>query len=125
MAGGGMDIKVKGADTLARTAHAAAKDLADLSEVNREVADTWAAAARGVAPRRSGRLAASTTAQATKNTAEVGSALIYAGPIHSGWRAHNISPNPWIERTLDTRQGQVINTYEQDVTDIVNQIRGA
>lgn len=124
MAGSGT-VRVEGADTLARTAHAAARELDDLTAVNREVADTWAAVARGVAPRRSGQLARSTEPTATRDTAEVGSPLIYAGPIHSGWPAHNISPQPYIARTLDTRQGQVTATYERGVADIIDQIRGA
>jgi bacteriophage HK97-gp10 putative tail-component len=45
--------------------------------------------------------------------------LVYAGPIHFGWPAHNIRPNPVLYEALDARRAEVIAKFERGVADVV------
>jgi len=45
---------------------------------------------------------------------KVGSASVpYAGPIHFGWPARRIKPQPFVYDALDTRRGEVSRLYEK------------
>ena len=56
--------------------------------------------------------------------AEAGADLIYAPPIHNGWAAHNISPNPFLATALDRESNQVLAIYGRSVTDALGQVEG-
>lgn len=67
----------------------------------RRVANMVASDARGLAPKLTGRLAASLKGSATQRRATVRSTLPYAGPIHWGWPKRNIKPQPFIQQTVE------------------------
>ena len=79
--------------------------------------------ARQLAPVRTGRLAASLKATATRTSGRVraGSAAVpYAGPIHFGWPARNIKPQPFVYEALDPRRDEVLNIYEARMAQIID-----
>lgn len=78
-------------------------------------------AARRV-PKLTGRLAASIRAAGTQKGAKVRagrSAVPYAGPIHFGWPARNIRPQPFLYDALDDRRNEVLEAYERGMTAII------
>lgn len=105
---------------------------------NLKAAQMVAAEARGRVPVRSGRLRKTIKARATPKAGHVragnnlrqrtksgkrsGSAVPYAGPIHFGWPAHGIEPNPFLYEALDSRRGEVILVYEERVQKLVNRV---
>jgi len=118
----GPTIEVRGADRLARTARAAARDLRDLAAANRRVADGIMRAARP--PRRTGRLAASLTPSATATEATVSSPLVYAPVIEFGWPGHNIEATHFLADALDARYGPTVAIYADTVDQALAQVKG-
>lgn len=99
--------------------------LADLKAIHAEAARIVSdASARGV-PVLSGRLRKSLRTKSTRTRGSVlaGSSLIpYAGPIHFGWPARNIEPQPFIYDALDARKDQVVDLYAKRVSGLVNKL---
>ena len=106
------------------------KALADLSvDLKNEMKPTHLKAAeivvegaKRIAPMRTGRLAASIRAAAvrTGGRVRVGSASVpYAGPIHFGWPARRITPQPFIYDALDPRRGEVAEVYAARLNDLI------
>jgi hypothetical protein len=118
-------VTVVGEKRLAVTMHAAATDLADMSETNAKVARFLTARARARAPRRSGRLAASGAGRGTRDEALVEFAAPYAGPIHFGWPARHIGAQPFAAQALASGQHAAVAVYETELVSIVNKIKGA
>jgi HK97 gp10 family phage protein len=75
--------------------------------------------ARGEAPKRTGKLAASVSAKATTRVGSVKAGsrvrVPYAGPIHFGWWKRHIKPNPFLYRAVDKRIGDVYRQYEKQL----------
>lgn len=123
----GQSVRVRGADTVARTMRAAATDLDDLSGATRTAAGMLARAAQNTAPRRTGALAASIRVTAGPGRGAVtagGTAVRYAGPIEGGYRRRNIAPRLYMRRALDAQFSAMIDTYRTDVAKATEQIRG-
>ena len=121
-------IKVHGTKELRRTLKQAGDNLKDLKTVNRGVGEYIARGSRGSAPRRSGALAASARASSAVSKVQVlvGRASVpYAGPIHWGWAARNISPNPWVANTAIGTQGTWLPMYERGIQKELDKVRGA
>lgn len=47
----------------------------------------------------------------------------YAGPIHFGWAARNIRPNPFLYNALDDRRVEVFRSYEKQMSDLIRRRR--
>lgn len=91
---------------------------------NKEGAEVVAKEAKILVPRQSGKLGRSIRANASIKRGVVAAgraSLPYAGPIHFGWAAHNISPQPFIYEAADKRASDVIAAYENQ---IVNKVVG-
>lgn len=87
----------------------------EVKKLQLEAAELVATEARRRAPKQSGKLAGSIRAGATlrSGVVRVGSAGIpYAGPIHFGWAAHGISPNPFLYEALDARRAEVFARFD-------------
>ena len=99
-----------------------------IKRMHLEAAEKVAVTARARAPRRSGRLAGSIRPSGTQTGAAVragGARVPYAGPIHFGWRARNIEPNPFLYDALDARRDTTIAAYERQLRALVERtIRG-
>lgn len=125
MAAGKPAVQVTGAREFRRAMSKMGADLKDLSAINKAAAQTVADEARGRAPVLTGRLAGSVRAGATRTKGYVragGRAIPYAGVIHFGWPAHNISPNPFIYDALDDRKQDVIDKYEAHIEALVEKV---
>ena len=92
------DLKVIGA-TLPR----------ELTKAQKGAGEVIASRARELAPRRSGRLAASIKVSAVGTKVSVKSSLPYANPIHWGWRARGIVGTPFIWRAIDEKRDEYVD----------------
>jgi hypothetical protein len=119
-----MTVQVQGADNLARTLADAADAFADLGDANTAAGRHLAIRAAAAAPRRTGRLAASVRPVPDRTGVTVGSSLIYAPPIHWGWPARNIAPQPFLADTLTTQQPAVVEVYATEVERVLGIIQG-
>ena len=117
-------FQVQGADQLARTLSAAGDDLRDLSAVNEEAGRYVTARARAAAPRRTGRLAASLRATVDKAAVSIESPLVYANPIHWGWKARNITAQPFLLDALATNEPAVLEMYERNNERVLDHVHG-
>lgn len=122
MAGIRPRIEVVGGKQLRREMKQMGEDMAQLTDVNRQAAEPVASTAQQLAPVLSGRLANTITVKATRTRATVqagGKLVVYAGPIHFGWPAHNISPQPFLYDALDKRADDVQRAYADRVEALV------
>jgi hypothetical protein len=118
-------VTVEGAANLQRTLGNASRELADLRGANTAAGAFVASASSSAAPRVSGALAASVHGNAVDDGAEIGSSLVYAGPIHNGWPRHHISAQPFIRETAARTQPTWVSMYGANIRRIVSKIRGA
>jgi len=84
-----------------------------------------ASAARGRAPKRTGRLARSVTGRAGPgNSVEIVGTVVYAGVIHNGWPRHGIRANPFIADVVNGRTDQIVNQYRTETDKILSHVKG-
>ena len=102
----------------------AGDELLDLSAVNRRVGDLVLSRARPRTPVRSGRLVGSLSATADAGSVEMGSSLVYAGPIHNGWPARHIAANPFLTDAARSSQDQWVGLYADELDDIIAGVKG-
>lgn len=79
------------------------------------------------APKVTGRLAASVRGSGAKTQAVAragGAAVPYAGPIHWGWPARNIEPQPFLADALEETESVWSPVYERAVDRAIAKIRG-
>ena len=72
---------------------------------------------------KSGRLKATIKGSASKvrGSVRVGAKRTpYVFPIHFGWAARNITPNPFLYEALDDRRDEVKEAYESQIADSVS-----
>lgn len=104
------------------------RDLKQLDRVTKsEIKDVHKAAAEPVkreamtlVPKRSGALASTLRTAGLQSGGRVRAGLgrvPYAGPIHFGWPARNIRPQPFLYDALDDRRRQVVDVYEVRVNE--------
>lgn len=122
-------VQVEGARELRRTLRKAGDDLDDFKSVHREIGGIVVDSARPKTPRGfTGRLEASVRASGTKTAAVVraGKARVpYAGPIHWGWPARNIRPQPWLTDAASQTEPRWTNAYMKHVERVLDKIKGA
>lgn len=120
-------VEVEGARQLRATLKRAGDDLGDLAATHAEIGRLVASVGRTGAPKRTGRLAGSVRASGTKTTATVragGASIPYAGPIHYGWAAHNISPNPFLTSAAHNTESIWTRIYLNAVDRILSKVKG-
>lgn len=94
----------------------------EMRSTHLQAAEIVVMGAKRFVPVRTGRLAASIRALATKTSGRVraGSASVpYAGPIHFGWPARRIAPQPFIYDALDPRRDDIKRLYEDRINELV------
>ena len=121
----GTTAELEGVATLVATLKAAQAELEDLTDAQDDAADLIVSQARARAPKQTGRLAASLRSVKTKGRAVTGSDLIYAPPIHWGWRARNINPNRFLLEAAEDTESQWVAIYDKDVQQALDKVRGA
>lgn len=89
-----------------------------------EAAEIVADAARKITPVRSGRLRRSVKGSAVMTGGRVrigyggGAPSLYAGPIHFGWPARRIRPQPFVYDALDPKRPEVLRLYEKRIDEL-------
>ena len=121
--GGRAGVEVEGGPELRRAFRKLDDRASDLKPANREAAELVEREAETLVPRLTGRLARTIRSTATARVGSVlagGRALVpYAGPIHFGWRARNIEPQPFMYDALDNRRDDVVDRYRAAVDTMV------
>ena len=119
-----MTVRVEGAQDLRRKINRlsdavdAKSAKSELKKAHLEGAEVVKAAALPLVPVRSGSLKATVRAAGTIRSGRVraGFARVpYAGPIHFGWPARNIRPQPFLYDALDRRRSEVLAVYDDRV----------
>ena len=116
-------VKIEGL----REVNKALKDLSDdlknaMKETHLEAAKTVLPEAIRLAPVRTGALANSLRATATRTGGRIragAGAVPYAGPIHFGWPARRIKPQPFVYEALDPRRDEVIDVYVKRLNHLI------
>jgi len=94
----------------------------DLKDANQAAGQLVADEAETLVPVDSGLLRSSIRAARQAKGASVlaGSGRVpYAAPIHFGWRARNIEPQPFLYDALDNRRDEVVEAYAKQVGQLV------
>ena len=124
-------VEVTGDKELRRALKRMDGSLGDLREVHRDAGQEVLTRANTLVPRKTGRLARSQRlsirlaggkSAGTRIIAGRGVSVPYAGPIHFGWRARNIEPQPWLYDALDDRREQVRKRYDEGVAHLVRRL---
>jgi len=121
-------IRIEGGRELRRAFREAGDDMSDLKDLHKRLADDVADSAKRKVPVRSGRLQRSIRGSGTKTAARVRTgnnrksgptSVPYAGPIHFGWGARGIRPQPFLYEALDDRRHEVMDAYNRQVREII------
>ena len=105
----------------------AGEDLRDLREVNRRAGELVARAAAPLARRRTGRLAGAGRAAAAANRVSVlwgGASVPYAGPLHWGWPARGITPDPFVSEAAQATEAAWLGMYQDELEDAFRSMYG-
>ena len=117
-------LELKGAERFASTGAEAAHKLERLDDAGAEAGRIIADLAAATAPRRTGALAGSVRPEVSGLVVEVGSDLVYALPIHNGWAAHHIAPQPFLDDAARSSEAQWVGAYDRAVTAALDGIEG-
>lgn len=125
-------LRLEGGRQLRRTMKQAGDDMQDMKAIHRDAAGIVQGRASSWAPRVTGRLAGTLRTGATKtaaivrggNNRKTAAGVPYAGPIHWGWRARNITPNPFLSYSAQATEPTWVNLYFDAVNDAIDQIKG-
>lgn len=120
-------VKVEGLSKVRRDLKKLAKDV-DYGDqflaVNKTLADAVAGESKNYVPVVSGALQGTIRAAASKTSGRVKvgfKAVPYAGPIHFGWPARFIKPQPFIYDAIDKRRDQIKDRYEQLIKKLIRE----
>lgn len=116
-------VKVEGLASVQRQLRKLGDDVdyqaAEFLSVNKAIASAVAGDSKRFVPVLSGNLAASVREAATKKSARVkagggrgATSVQYAGPIHFGWPARRIKPQPFFYDAIDQRRDEIKKRYE-------------
>lgn len=122
-----MTVRVEGARRLRSTLRKAGQDLGDLKTAHTAAAGIVTPAARGRAPRRTGRLAGDVRGSGTTTAAtiRVGRASVpYAQPVHWGWPRRGIAANPFVTEAAQATEPTWVQAYESAVSRILDRVKG-
>lgn len=123
--GANIHMELRGAKELAAGLRKAGMDMKDLRAVNKQAAQVVVPAAKGTAPRRSGRLANSVRAGATQKAGVVraGSKRVpYAGVINYGWARRHIKPTRFMNKAAKSTEPEWAKVYQDAVQKIIDRI---
>jgi hypothetical protein len=118
-------VAIIGANTVAATLEDLAEGLGAMSDAAGAAARIALAASRSRAPVDSGRLRGSGRAGSTGSTAQVVFSVPYAGPIHWGWRARNITPSLFAVKGVDSTEARWTDVYRDAVQGLCDGVDGA
>lgn len=122
MAGTKPGIEVEGGPQLRRAFRKLGDRAEDLTALHGDIGEMVADTAETLVPVMSGTLRDSIRSSKRKTGATVLAgrrSVPYAGPIHFGWRARNIEPQPFLYDALDSRRQDVAKRYADGIGDLV------
>jgi len=112
-------IRIEGLTDLRRDLKAIDKGLPrELNKATREAMAPVARRASTLAPKDSGQLASSLRPFSTAKRAGIRSRLPYAGPVHWGWAARGIEPNPFAVRAAEDELDNVVDAIGDAIDDL-------
>ena len=119
-------VKVEGLSKVRRSLKNLSDDVdyraMEFLPVNKSIADAVAGDAKSYVPFLTGTLAGTIRSAATKTSARVKAgykAVPYAGPIHFGWPARFIKPQPFFYDAIDKRRGEIQERYDDMVKKLI------
>lgn len=118
---------VEGVARLRRELKKAGGDLSQLREANRNAAASILPIAEGLAPKRTGRLAATIRTGATNKAGILRAgrkSIPYAGPIHWGWPVRGIRPQPYLAEAAQGNEDIWIGAYTEAIDKAIKQVEG-
>lgn len=122
MAGTKPGIEVEGGLQLRRAFKRLGDGADNLKALHGDLGRMVEETAEGLVPRVSGVLGESIRSSSRRTGATVLAgrrAVPYAGPIHFGWRARNIEPQPFLYDALDERRNDIARKYADGIGDLV------
>lgn len=118
--------EIIGDERLKATMAAAGKViLTDRDKPGQKAGNIAASRARSTAPKVTGALAASGTVVRRSNGASVVFTKPYANPVHWGWAARGIAPNPWASLAAQQTEPEWARVFEDWADDTLSDIKGA
>lgn len=120
-------LYVVGQRRFVQTMRKAGADMDELKEVNAQAARVALPAVQSLVPRKSGKLAGSIRAGATKRAGVVRAgrkSVPYAGVINYGWPAHHIYPRLFANNGVARTEPTWAKLYEQFVKKTMSQVKG-
>lgn len=126
-------MRVIGGAKLRREMKQAGVDVTDLQEAHKNTAKIVETRARGTVPTDSGKLASTMRSAGTKtmsviragNNRKTNAGVPYAAPIHWGWPARNIEPQPWLVEAAADTEPEWFADYTKSIDEIIEKIKGA
>lgn len=121
---GAYKVKVTGDREVAAAFRKLGYKSSDLSEVFGRIASVVAADARSLAPKVSGRLAASIKPARYKTRAVISagsSAVPYSGVQEYGWPGRNIRPQPFMRPAADSKADSSAEQIAAEMQRLINQ----
>lgn len=115
-------IEVVGEERVTRALRNLSDATRDLEPAHRSAGEMLLDKADPKTPRQSGSLAASGRVDAASEETVITYDEIYAGVIHNGWEAHNISPQPWLAETVDESTADVAGVFLDYFEDAIRRI---
>jgi len=119
-------IRVEGLNKLTRGLKNLEGDVTgSMKKLNAELAAEVADVARRKVPVLTGTLGNTirSSGQARTGVVRSGSARVpYAGPIHFGWAARNIRPQPFLYDALDERRDDVLRRWTEELESLVRRV---
>jgi HK97 gp10 family phage protein len=120
-------LRIEGAREVQRELRGLGDDTKnELKPVHLKAAQIIADAAAQKAPTRTGRLRESVRATARISGGRVvfgggrgRMGIEYGGPIHFGWVARRIQPQPFVYDVLDVRRQEVLNVYADEMQKLI------
>lgn len=119
--GNGLTVRVDGLRHTVRNLEAAGVEVEELKQAINDSTRAVVEEAHVLVPRQSGALDSSIRPNKAKGIGQVlaGKAAVpYAGPIHFGWAARGIAPNPFLYNALDHRKEDVRRAWEKNVAEL-------
>lgn len=120
-------VEVKGDRQLRKALKRVEGNVSELREVHRSAGEVVEGEARTLVPVESGllrdtiRLSIRLAGRASGTTVMAGKSMVpYAGPIHFGWAARNIEPQPFLYDALDRRRDDVLDRYQRGVDSVIH-----
>lgn len=120
-------VEVKGAKELRKQLKAAGDDLGDLKATHKKIAQIVEFDALQLAPVVTGGLVGSIRASGTQTSAIVRAgrkSVPYAGPIHWGWPARNITAQPFLVDAQEAKYEDWMGEYTELVDRALNKVAG-